>query len=147
MSAGLAWALAGIALCGAELLHPGVFLLWIGLAGVATGAVTWFGDFAGSSQIWTFLVCLALLLSIPWLRHRRRPGYEGGINAADTGLIGKTCRAIAFEGAEGRVAFRDGTWLAHVVSGPSPAPGTILRITGLEGTTLLVVADATVVQP
>ena len=141
MSADLAWALAGIALCGAELLHPGVFLLWIGLAAAATGAATWIGAFTPPVQIGTFLVCLALLLTVPVLRHRRRPGYAGGVNAAETGLVGETCRAIAFDGLQGRVAFRDGTWLAHVVTGPPPAAGATLRIMGLKGTTLLVATE------
>ena len=45
------------------------------------------------------------------------------------------------EQADGRVAFRDGTWLAHVVTGPSPAAGAPLRIMGLKGTTLLVATE------
>ena len=141
MSADLAWALAGIALCGAELLHPGVFLLWIGLAAVVTGAATWLGAIAPPAQIGTFLVSLAVLLAIPLWRRRWQPRYAGGINAADTGLVGETCRAIAFEGANGRVAFRDGTWLAQLVAGPPPSAGATLRITGLKGTTLLVATE------
>ena len=147
MSADLVWALAGIALCGAELLHPGVFLLWIGLAAMATGAATWAGAFVPSLQIATFLVALALLLTIPWLRRRRAPRYAGGINAADTGLVGESCRAIAFDGPDGRVALRDGIWSARVAEGPTPSPGATLRIVGLKGTTLLVASGAVQTLP
>ena len=145
MTPWLAWALGGLALCGAELLHPGVFLLWIGLAAVITGAATWAFVFAPPAQIATFLMGLALLLTIPFVRARNRPRYAGGVNAAETGLVGETCRAIAFDGTSGRVAFRDGTWLAQLVAGPPPAAGTVLRITGLKGTTLLVAPEITAV--
>ncbi|WP_158809835.1 NfeD family protein [Beijerinckia sp. L45] len=138
MNPGLIWALVGIALCGAELLHPGVFLLWIGLAAVCAGGVTWLAGMAFPWQTVVFLACLAGSVAIPVLRRRNRPHEDGGVNAPASGLIGKTCRALAFDGAEGRVTFRDGTWSARVASGDAPAPGTLLRIVGLEGTTLVV---------
>ncbi len=138
MNTDLAWTLAGLALCGAELLHPGVFLLWIGLAAVATGAATWAFGLQAVLQIGTFIGSLAVLLCVPLLDRRRHRGFDGGVNAADIGLVGATCRAIAFVGSEGRVTFRDGAWPAQAVDDGSPAPGTNLRIVGRKGTVLLV---------
>ena len=34
-----AWIILGLALIGLELLAPGVFLLWLGLAAIATGLI------------------------------------------------------------------------------------------------------------
>ena len=51
-------------------------------------------------------------------------------------LVGQTCTALEFRGGVGRVALGDGTWGAR--SDGEPAPGALLVVTGLEGTTLLV---------
>ncbi len=147
MSAGLLWILAGIMVCGVELLQPGVFLLWIGLAAIGSGGVVLAGNLSLSWQVATFLMCLAVSLSVPVVWRRRLPHYDGGINAPDSNLLGRTCHALSFEGSEGRVSFRDGTWPARTSAGPTPAPGTVLRIVGLEGTTLLVVAKGAVDPP
>lgn len=34
------WLTSGVILCAAETLSPGIFLLWIGLAAIATGVIT-----------------------------------------------------------------------------------------------------------
>ena len=147
MNAGIVWMMTGIALCGAELLHPGVFLLWIGIAAIATGAIISATDsLLLPWQIAIFLVASAALLCIPSVRRRRRP-LDDGVNAPDAGLVGQTCRVVAFDGAEGRVAFRDGVWPARMIEGLTPAPNTILRVTGLDGTTLLVAPDRRVIAP
>ncbi len=142
MSAGALWLLAGILLCGAELLCPGVFLLWIGLAAIAAGGIT----VALAPDLWVqiaaFAVLLAAALWIPVHWHLGRGGRSGGINAPDAGLVGQSCRALAFAGREGRVTFRDGAWSARTSDGSCPKPGTILRIVALDGTTLVVTADA-----
>ena len=141
MNAGFAWMLAGLVLCGAEVIAPGVFLLWIGAAALVAGLVIGAARLGFPAQIATFLVLLAALLAIPLSRRRVAAGPPGGVNAPDSDLVGKTCRALAFAGAEGRVSFRDGTWSARMVDGQAPAPGTALRVVGLEGTVLVVRVD------
>lgn len=138
MSAWVGWMLTGLAMCAAELVHPGVFLLWVGLAAVGAGAVAWGAGLGFAGQVGVFLGLLAGLLSVPLVRRRRRVQEGGGVNAPESGLIGKTCHALAFEGAEGRVSFRDGTWPARTTNGATPISGAMLRVVGLEGTTLLV---------
>ena len=140
MTDGILWMMAGIVLCGFELLVPGVFLLWIGLAAIAGGGATQKFDLGFPWQVGAFLICLVGCLSVPILRRGRQPGTDGGVNAPSSGLVGKPCRALAFDGAEGRVSFRDGTWQARMAAGESPLPGTTLWVIGLDGTTLVVVA-------
>ena len=130
---------AGIVLCGFELLLPGAFLLWIGLAAIAGGGVTLAFDLRFPWQVVAFLICLVGCLLVPILRRRRRGEADGGVNAPSSGLVGRACRALAFDGVEGRVSFRDGTWPARMATGPIPVPGTPLRVVGLDGTTLVVV--------
>ncbi len=139
MSAGAAWLLAGLACCAAEMLLPGVFLLWVGLAAFGTGAVTLLLAPSWEEQLVIFAILVAGLISVVGLRLRSRPRRTDLVNAPASGLIGATCRAVAFSGAEGRVRLGDSTWSARLVSGEPAVEGERLRVVGLDGTVLLVV--------
>lgn len=134
------WMVAGLALCGAEMLVPGVFLLPVGVAALLAGAVTWALDLAGFGQWAVFIALMAALVGAAAWR-TRRPAPDR-LNAPTAGLIGATCRAVQFEGGEGRVALGDGTWSARLAGADAPEPGCMLRVVGLEGTTLLVAKEA-----
>lgn len=141
MSASAIWAIAGLVIAALEMLMPGFFLIWIGLAALGTGAATEllapFFALGREAQIAFFIALTALLIAAIGLRLRRRTAIDT-INAPASGLIGQTCHAVTFEGPEGRVSLGDGTWYARLVSGERPATGEPLRVVGLDGTVLLV---------
>lgn len=136
MTAGEIWAVAGLLLCAAELLLPGVFLLWIGLAALLAGVSTAALALGGPAQVAVFIAFALVLIAAP-VRMRRRPQRDL-VNAPDAGLIGASCTAVEFREGQGRVRFRDGIWPARTRGEPSPPPGENLRVVGLDGTTLLV---------
>ena len=135
MNGGGVWLLAGLLLAAQELLVPGFFLLWIGLAAGGVGVLTattglnWHWQLAGFAALAVALVALAAL-------RRRRP--LDTVNAPNAGLVGLTCYALGFQSGEGRVRLRDGTWQARLAEGGTAVPDEPLRVTGLDGTTLLV---------
>lgn len=136
MTAGAWWMVAGLALCGAEMLVPGVFLLPIGVAALlAGGATEWLGLGWGPQVLLFTVLMVALVGAAAWRTRRPEPDT---LNAPSTGLIGATCRALQFEGAEGRVSLGDGVWPARMQGADAPAAGAVLRVVGLDGTTLLV---------
>lgn len=137
MTAGAAWIVAGLLGCAAEMAAPGVFLLPIGLAACGTGLVTEWLGLAGSGQVGLFLLLTAVLVAGVW-RVRGRGARVDAVNAPGAGLIGRTCRAVGFEGGEGRVALGDGTWAARTADGSVPAAGAALEVVGLDGTVLVV---------
>ncbi len=137
MTAPALWFVAGLALCAAEMLAPGVFLLWIGLAACGAGVAAEAFSLGWHGQVACFVGLALGLILIAALRTRRRPRGDT-VNAPDAGLIGATCHALAFEAGEGRVRLRDGTWQARVADGDTPQAGEAMRIIGLDGTTLLV---------
>ena len=139
MTPGAIWIIAGLLGCAAEMAAPGVFLLPIGLAACGTGLVTEWLDLDAARQIVLFLALTAGLIAAAWRIRGRRPRTDA-VNAPTAGLIGQTCRAVAFEGGEGRVALGDGMWLARVTDRSAPIAGSLLEIVGLDGTTLLVTA-------
>lgn len=137
MTAGAAWIIAGLLGCAAEMAAPGVFLLPIGLAACGTGLLTEALGLAGAGQVALFLALTAALIAVVW-RVRGRGPRGDAVNAPGAGLIGQTCRAVAFEGGEGRVALGDGTWTARMADRSTPMAGALLEVVGLEGTVLVV---------
>lgn len=135
MTNGSIWLIAGLLLAAQELILPGVFLLWIGLAAIATGLLTLAIGLGPHWQLAAFAALAIALVAIAALRRRPVPDT---LNAPGTGLIGTTCYALAFQAGEGRVRYRDGTWQARLTDGATPNANDPLRIVGLDGTTLLV---------
>jgi inner membrane protein len=126
------WVIAGLVLAGAEIVVPGVFLIWFGLAAVATGLATALIPIPLQGQTAVVLVGLATRL------HRRAGRHDATLNRADRGLIGR--EAVLPEpirqGA-GRLRFDDTLWR---IEGPDLPAGARVRVIGLAGTVLRVEA-------
>lgn len=129
------WLIAGLLLGAQELILPGYFLLWIGLSALATGLLTAGFALAPSWQLAAFATLALILIAIAAKRRRATPDL---VNAPNAGLIGTTCYALDFKAGEGRVRYRDGTWRARITDGAIPSANEPLKVTGLDGTTLLV---------
>lgn len=137
MTGAALWAVAGLILCAAEMVAPGVFLLWVGLAACGTGAAAALFGLGWHAQFGAFVALAVALVGLAALRLQRRPPQDA-VNAPNAGLIGATCHALAFQAGEGRVSLRDGTWQARVADASAPQAGEAMRVVGLDGTTLLV---------
>lgn len=131
------WLVAGLVVGAAEMLAPGFFLIWIGLAACGTGALTAAFDLGWHGQLGGFVALTVALVGLAAWRVRHRP-VPDLVNAPTAGLIGASCYALGFQAGEGRVSLRDGTWHARVADASSPVAGEVLRVVGLDGTTLLV---------
>ena len=137
MEPGLIWILAGLLLLVAELVLPGVFLLWIGFAAIGTGALLLVATPGFGAAV---LVFLALLAGGVWFGLRRRPRLPPtDLNTPGSGLIGRTGTLLPAEGPGLRVRLGDSDWPARlpcdqrVPEGPVP-----VRVEGVDGNTLLV---------
>ncbi len=134
MTNALWWCTAGLAACAAEMLHPGVFLLPLGLAALVAGGAVQLGA-AGLVPWAVFVVATGAFVLVA--ARRMRPPMDR-TNGPSAGLVGASCVAGQFAGAEGRVVLGDGAWLARMADRSEPATGTTLRVLGVEGTTLVV---------
>jgi membrane protein implicated in regulation of membrane protease activity len=129
------WVLAGLVLLGLEIVTPGVFLMWIGLAAIGAGLVAFAADVEFAAQVVIFAVLTAVSIFVG-LRFRR-PVQT--LNTQTAGLAGRTATALVFTGREGRVRLGDSDWAARVPRDvPPPDPGARLRVEGVEGTVLIV---------
>jgi membrane protein implicated in regulation of membrane protease activity len=132
------WLTLGVVLAAAEMLVPGVYLLWFGLAAIVTGILTFTLDLSDPLQIVNF-VALALIAAFSarrFLAETPIPSSDPLMNRRGARMVGETAMVVqALEHGSGRVKYGDGEWIAH---GPAIAAGERVRIVGHDGAVLLV---------
>jgi membrane protein implicated in regulation of membrane protease activity len=132
------WLSLGLVLAIGEMTIPGVFLIWMAGAALATGVVTWFLPIGLLAQVMLFAVLsiVAVFAARNWL-------IQNPIESADPDMNDRGARSLGqvvvvtqvIENGEGRVKLGDSEWLAR---GPDAEPGTRMRISGNEGAVLKV---------
>jgi membrane protein implicated in regulation of membrane protease activity len=137
VSPAVLWIAAGLVMMLLEMAVPGVFLLWLGLAALGTGIVV---HLLGA-VFWIDVLVFALLAaaSIALALRLRGPKRASQLNTPTSGLVGREALALEFHGRTGRVRVGDSDWNARLAEGAAaPAPQSLLRVVGVEGTTLVV---------
>ena len=132
------WLIAGVGLAIAELVVPGIFLIWLGAAALVTGLVA----LGASLSLPAEFGCFALLATVSVLAGRavmaRMPILSDDplLNERTARLVGrKVVVAEAIAGGEGRVRVGDGIWPAN---GPDAPVGTVVEVIGADGARLIV---------
>jgi hypothetical protein len=132
-------------LIAGELLVPGYFLLWIGLAAAAMGVLLWLVPSMGllaQATVFGLLAFAACLAYGRWLRpklERRVPGSER-LNRRAEQMIGQRYELIeAIINGRGKARVGDGQWL---VSGPDLPVGSTVQVIAVDNGTLQVRATA-----
>jgi hypothetical protein len=132
------WLTLGVVLAGAEMLLPGVYLIWLALAAIATGALTATLDLSLPYQVVNF-VSLALIFAFSARRFLRDKPIESAdplMNRRGARLVGETAVVVqAIAHGSGRVKIGDSEWIAR---GPDVAAGEFVRVSGSEGAILLI---------
>jgi len=137
------WMIIGGVLLALEIMSPGVYLLWIGIAALLTGALSFqIGEAAWWSWQIQLVVFVALAL-ISALTGRYFFGSDRGgvsdqplLNRREQQLVGQTSTLEEpIRDGHGRVRLGDTLWL---VRGPELPAGTRVRIVSAEGGTLRV---------
>jgi inner membrane protein len=135
------WLAMGLVLLTLEAVMPGIFLIWLGLAALVTGLIVFFTPLSAVACLVLFaLLGLASIL----IGRRVQSGQKTEVTDApflnDRGksLLGKVyaLESAVVNGA-GSVRIGDSVWR---VAGTDAAVGTLVKITGVDGGTLLVEA-------
>lgn len=141
------WLAFGIFLMFVEVLVPGVFFLWLGVAAVITGLAV----AAIPSMSWEIQLVVFALLSVASIVLGRRFVYARQ-SVTDHPMLNR--RGETFVGQQytlsepttdghGRLHIGDTTWAVRVApSGRDLAAGVRVRVIGMEGATLLIEAAA-----
>ncbi len=134
-----AWIILGLLLIGVELLAPGAFFLWLGLAAIATGlldavlGLSW----QASSLLFALLCVAAVVLG----RFVTRSGAQAepraeGLNQRGQSLVGRVFTLdTPIRDGEGRIRVDDSSWR---VTGADRFAGAKVRVVRVEGSTLVV---------
>ena len=133
------WALLAVVLVILEILSPGVYFLWLGIAAGLVAALLWVVPELG----WQFQLLAFALLSIAsvalgraWLGRHPTDTDEPTLNRRGEQYIG---RIVTLEqpivNGQGKIRLDDTTWK---IEGPDCRAGNRVRVVGTEGVVLLV---------
>lgn len=137
------WMVVGLVLLAAEILVPGVFLLWIGIAALIVGAVSlalW--GFAFWSWELQVVVFLALALASAVIGRRMMAGREAEsdqplLNRRGEQLVGRTATlGEPIREGHGRIQLGDTLWR---VTGPDMPVGARVKVVAVRDLELVVV--------
>ena len=141
------WWLLALVLIAAEMLAPGYFMLWIGIAAGAMGLVMLVVPglpAIAQALVFALLAIAACLIYWKFIRPlAEQRDDQPLLNKRGAQLVGQRfvlCDAIV--NGRGKVKVGDGTWLAE---GPDLPAGSEIEVTAVVGTTLKVIAGAHVV--
>ncbi len=135
------WVLALLLIAG-EVLLPGYFMLWIGIAAAAMGVVLFVVPALGvlaQAVLFALLAFVSCFAYWKWVRPqlaREAAPEAAGLNRRGVRMIGQ--RYVLSErivNGRGKAHVGDGQWL---VEGPDLPVGTEVEVIGVEGTTLKV---------
>ncbi len=135
------WVLALLLIAG-EVLAPGFFLLWIGIAAAVMGIVTWvlpgFGVLA-QAVMFVILAFAACALYWKFIRQRLSRGDDpvaATLSRRGEQMIGQRYVLVeAIVNGRGKARVGDGQWL---VAGPDLPVGAEVEVVGVDGALLKV---------
>jgi membrane protein implicated in regulation of membrane protease activity len=133
------WLSLGVLLLASEIVAPGFYLIWIGVAGVITGILAWLMPdlgFSGHGLFFAVTGTLSIYVGHRFFYGQPIPNPEKPVNIRGAQHVGKTyVVAEAIENGRGHVSVGDSRWLAE---GPDSDVGQKVRVISVEGTILKV---------
>ncbi|MCC2653007.1 MAG: hypothetical protein K0R61_2935 [Microvirga sp.] len=134
-----AWIILGVVLIGIELVAPGAFFLWLGLAAIATGLLDAALDLSwqASGLLFAFLSVGAVVLGRFVTRSKTQPEAEATpLNQRGQSLVGRVFTLeTPIKDGEGRIRVDDSSWR---VTGADRFAGAKVRVIRIDGSTLIV---------
>ena len=132
------WLSLGLLLGVAELVAPGFFLMWLGLAALIVGGLDYFLPITVAYQVAIFAILSVLTVFAGKKFLQKNPIETEDANLNDRGarLTGEIVTVVeAITNGHGRVKVGDSVWSAR---GVDAAIGSRVRVTGADGAVLLV---------
>ena len=132
------WLIAAAVLAVAEMIVPGVFLIWIGAAALITGIATLILPLSVALQLLLFAIAAfgAIYVGRNYLARNPIGSTDPMLNDKIARLIGEIVTAVEpIDASHGRVKVGDGIWSAR---GVDAAIGDKLRVIGFERGALVV---------
>ncbi|HEX4481125.1 MAG TPA: NfeD family protein [Rudaea sp.] len=136
------WWLIALVLIGAELVAPGYFMLWIGIAAAVMGALVLIvPDLGALAQAFAFAVLAVISCVVYWKFVRRelnRASDQPLLNRRAEQFVGRRyVLDSAIVNGQGKARVGDSVWL---VEGPELPAGAPIEVVAVNGSTLKVQA-------
>ncbi|MGE3875484.1 MAG: NfeD family protein [Parvibaculaceae bacterium] len=129
------WVIAGLLLL-IELMLPGVFFMWLGLAAAIIGVIDLFADLAWQVEVALFAVLSVLLVLFVRPRVKFAGGDNSNLNQRMHDYVGRSyVLDEPIVNGRGKVRIDDTLW---VVTGSDRDKGEWVKVKGIEGTRLIV---------
>lgn len=141
LEAGWLWLIGGVLLLIAELVAPGFFLLFVGVAAMATGVFALLFGLGAPAQLALFVLytLLAVMIGRRFYANAVTDSSDPLLNDRSARLIGKVVTVVAdVDDHNGRVRVGDSEWNAR--GGPASV-GERVRVIGVDGNCLTVEAE------
>ena len=134
------WWLLALVLIGAEMILPGYFMLWIGIAAGIMGAIVLLvPTLSAIAQALVFALLAILTCTMYWRFIRPLAEHRNDqplLNRRGAKLVGQRFVIVeSIVNGRGKVKVGDGSWLAE---GPDLPAGSEVEVVGVNGTTLKV---------
>mgnify|MGYP003754350887 CR=1 FL=1 len=135
------WWAAAFVLIAAEMIAPGFFLLWIGLAAAAMGFITWLAPDIGAlpqAVIFAVLALASCVVYWRWFRHAgdRVDPDNANLNRRGAQHVGKRyVLDTPIQNGRGKARVGDSYW---IVEGPDLPAGTEVEVVAVDGASLRV---------
>lgn len=133
------WMILGLALAVVEVLAPGTFFLWLGIAAGLTGLLLLVAPGVGwEIQLIVFgvLCVVSVAAGRAWLRRHPLRSEDATLNRRGEQYVGRVFALVeAIVDGRGTVKVGDSNWRAE---GPDLPAGTRVKVTGVAGTVLKV---------
>ncbi len=131
------WLVLGGVLIGLEILVSGVFLIWFGLAALIVGAIALGIDISWQVQFILFavLALISVVLSRRFFKNNNQSDKPLLNQRAEQNIGRSFVLTNAILHGRGRIKIADSTW---AVEGEDCAEGTMVKVVGVEGSTLKV---------
>ena len=132
------WLSLGLLLGVAEMVAPGFFLIWLGLAALIVGGLDYFLPITVAYQVAMFAILsvLTVFAGKKFLQKNPIETEDAKLNDRGARLTGEIVTVVeAITNGHGRVKVGDSVWSAR---GVDAAIGSRVRVTGADGAVLLV---------
>jgi inner membrane protein len=132
------WLSLGFILGAVEMVAPGFFLMWLGLAAIIVGMLTWALPISLPLQVALFAIIsvLTVYAGKKFLKDNPIESEDPKLNNRGARLSGEIVTVIeAIANGNGRVRVGDTDWSAR---GADAAVGAKVRVIGADGAVLLV---------
>jgi membrane protein implicated in regulation of membrane protease activity len=139
------WMILAAVLFVLELLSPGIFLMWFGVAAAVTGLIVFRYDVSWQWQLVWFcgLSLASVLLAAKYLRKHPLESERPLLNERAVQLIGQSFDLVdPIVNGRGSIHIGDSIWR---VQGPELPKGARITVVGADGTLLKVVAAGSAV--